>query len=307
MDEFEKVTRLYNEIQIEDYVTEIDELSECIYHYTGSKGLLGILGNELFHLRDRIYLNDRTEGVHVLKVCLELIQDKLDTPFYNDLYNECKRKINNPDFSKFHTYQISFSLNGDSLPLWNYYTKSDNIEGYNIKFNTKKLIKSLCKNVKQKENMNSKPKVYGGKVIYDEKKQKEIINDIISKFKIIYENNMYARRDAIDLLVKKLLIIGVFIKNKCFECENEYRLIIDLWINDKGEYITIDNKIGYDIKNGLIIPYIEIKFDKDAVEGLTISPTLNSNIIKQNLAAFTKKYNNIKEDSIKESEIPLRY
>ena len=38
-----------------------------------------------------------------------------------------------------HNYIISFSQNGDSLEMWNYYTKGNSIQGYNIGFDIDKL------------------------------------------------------------------------------------------------------------------------------------------------------------------------
>lgn len=44
------------------------------------------------------------------------------------------------------TFVCCFSLEDDSLLLWNYYTKEINNQGYNIEFDDKKLIKSILHN-----------------------------------------------------------------------------------------------------------------------------------------------------------------
>ena len=38
-----------------------------------------------------------------------------------------------------------FSLKEDSLPMWNYYTKEINSQGYNIEFDDKKLVESILR------------------------------------------------------------------------------------------------------------------------------------------------------------------
>ena len=43
------------------------------------------------------------------------------------------------------TFVCCFSLEEDSLPMWNYYTKEINNQGFNIEFDDKKLVESILK------------------------------------------------------------------------------------------------------------------------------------------------------------------
>lgn len=307
MDSLNKIAKFYNEMEVNSFIQADIENMKNIYHYTSPEGFLGIIGENEFWFTEHLYLNDKTEGVHVLYVCMDLIKHLLGNQFYNDLYEKCKRKLEDPSINNFHTFQLSFSFDGDSLPLWNYYTKDSNIQGYNIKFNVEKLINSTNDNVEPGDFVPDKPKIYGGKVVYDKEEQKKIVNEVILKFKDLYDEMDDYREMVIELTINKLLSIGVFLKNSCFECENEYRLVIDLWMNENGNYATVKNEIKYYIKNGLIIPYMKVKFDKDSVEGIAISPTLGSDLIKRNLREFTRSYKNINNENIVESAIPLRY
>lgn len=42
-------------------------------------------------------------------------------------------------------FACCFSLKEDSLPMWNYYTKEINSQGYNIEFDDKKLVESILR------------------------------------------------------------------------------------------------------------------------------------------------------------------
>ena len=44
------------------------------------------------------------------------------------------------------TFVCCFSLDEDSLPMWNYYTKEINNQGYNIEFDDRKLAESILRN-----------------------------------------------------------------------------------------------------------------------------------------------------------------
>lgn len=65
-------------------------------------------------------------------------------------------------------YVASFSLNNNSLNIWNYYTKTNDKTGYSIGYNSKELIDSL----KNKS-------FYFYKVYYDIDFQKAVIKGYI--------------------------------------------------------------------------------------------------------------------------------
>ena len=47
--------------------------------------------------------------------------------------------------SQENVFVCCFSLDNDSLPMWNYYTKEINNQGFNIEFSDKKLVESLLR------------------------------------------------------------------------------------------------------------------------------------------------------------------
>ena len=103
-------------------------------------------------------------------------------------------------------------------------------------------------------------------------------------------------------------MIGTFFKPECFSIEKEYRIIIDLYINKEGEYDTIANESGIFERNGYLMPYIEVEFNKSCLQGITVSPTMEYEDIRTNILNVTiGKFENINQETIRKSKIPLRY
>ncbi|OLP66057.1 hypothetical protein BACPU_11440 [Bacillus pumilus] len=91
--------------------------------------------------------------------------------------------------------------------------------------------------------------------------------------------------------------ISIFFKDECFSQEEEFR-------------IAIFNIETYKcrISNGTFIPYIESKFDKKAVSGVSIGPKNNMDINLEGLRKFLKLVDiDISPDEIKKSRIPYRF
>lgn len=306
-DETKKIARLYNDIKLQDFKEYLQIEENNIYHYTSPEAFKIIISDNTLRFSDRLFLNDKSEGSHVLDVCLKIVKEKLsqkdDEGFYQLLKKECEKKKPNPEILSFHTYQISFSMDKDNLALWNYYTKGDDMGGFNLKFNSEKLILSLKENIES----DNPPNIYGGKVIYEEKIQIKIVENIISKFKQIFDE-IQDKEYFIELLVRKILILGTFFKKDCFKFENEYRIVVDLYLDDQGKFKTIKNKMNITNKKGYMIPSIDIKWEQEALEGITLSPTLEYNGIKNSILNVTNgKYSNINGKSIECSQIPVRY
>lgn len=301
-----ELVRLYNSIEIDEYIKEenID-----IFHYTSPSALDGILSTSKLWLTDRQFLNDTKEGVYILDECIKLIEEKnFKDEFYKCLKKECEnRKKKIFQEQGFYVYQISFSYADDDFSLWSYYSRGNGgIDGYNLKFNSIELLRKM--DIKLKLESGKIPKLYGGKVIYDEDKQDEIIYDIISKFKV--HHDLYGNTDNLlfKWLVDKLVMIGSFFKSKDFAAEKEYRIIINLYLNDKREYDTVSNQKGEFKRNIYSIPYIEVEFNKSCLQGITISPTKDYEKICSNiLNVTTGKFNKINQDTIRKSKISLRY
>ena len=110
--------------------------SRRIFHYTSIVGLEGILGNRTLRFTNIKYMNDKDEIIAGLdsmaKIChaSEEEREKLCSSFISH---------------GMQTFVCCFSVEEDSLPMWNYYTKEINNQGYNIEFDDKQLVESILR------------------------------------------------------------------------------------------------------------------------------------------------------------------
>lgn len=229
--------------------------------------------------------------------------------FRKQLLRKCEERKENPQTDNFYVYQCSFSTKEDSLSLWNYYTKGDSIKGYNLCFNSKDLYDKL--QLTSDRDDGKVPAIWKGKVVYKKKCQLKIVNDICNKFyRYSEERNHDDCEFTIDLLINKLMIVGVFFKKSCFKIEKEYRFVLALHVDpSSGQYSVIKEEQKFYEKNGILIPYVDIKFEPNALIQVGISPTLDLSTTKNSIyRATVKKFPQIKKkDAIKKSKIPVRY
>lgn len=311
-----KFTAITNSIEFDDYIQEPDKV---IYHYTSPTGFKSIIENKKMRFTDNNYLNDYTEGKYSLDLCYKNMDMLFEN--YEGVKEAFKDAYDNNDLKKYYPYnhfqvfQCFFSSNPDSLGLWNYYTKSDGIQGYNIGFNSKK-----CNGLHNKETDSNFKKLklerrtFIGKVIYSEEKQLEIIKGIISKYSDFFApeyKNRYG--NIIHVIMDKIKSIGVFFKPECFKMEEEVRIAFYFENNDYQESEKtikgIDNvELNYFVRGGLFIPYFDVPFETDIVQEIHFSPTLKMAETKNNVYRFLN-FNgfNIKDSKIIESNIPVRF
>lgn len=247
-----------------------------IYHYTSKEGLDGILSGGRLWANDIYRQNDRAEGVYVLNLVKQnidaLLPDLTKKETVIKMIKELYPKLLDGNYysEKYRSFIISFSTKQDELALWNYYTKSPECVGYNIKFDVAKLIPSfatnyICRNsscgTKIKE-LNSKHR----KVIYSPKIQIDILKKIVNDFyKIDCENDAWAY-----LLIDKILWTGLFFKSPFFKHEYEYRIAF-LTQTSRNKENAEDIPIEYEGKKN----HLEIYYNLSAVMGINCSPTCN--------------------------------
>jgi len=190
---------------------------------------------------------------------------------------------------------MSFCTDSDSLPMWNYYANG----GCCLHFN-KEYLKSFFHN-------DLEFFYYDDAVIYNENEKKQIIRDIISN--AIKQDN-YVQRIGDDLNLKKY-----FFKNKAFEYENEYRIIIGV----PQDQINPTFRTDFKNKNGYIVPYIQIEIDGNEknnydwhtqmflIKGITVSPFFNERYACKGIRKFIEKNGYLFMDNIQYSKIPIRF
>ncbi len=280
---------------------EKDLDNTMLYHYTTPEGLLGILQEDgvKLHFTKFTALNDKMEGKvlqkRFLTICERLYSEKVIE----------KREVNqllkyvNFETGKFRcflegkwqelnfedTFVCSFSLQQDSLPMWNYYVKNGSYQGYNIGFRNP----YFCCDVSEDDILADILQVC--EVLYSDKELEVLVResqDILKKF----------GEDLTNLLHD--LHYGVLQhKESCFAHEQEVRLIYTA--NPKKK-----KQIKYKVKNGVLVPYIEVELLRETVQEITVGPLIEQDLAVKNLREFLEQrgYSDV---DIKVSEIPIRY
>lgn len=292
-----------------------DEYIYGIYHYTSPPGFQSILfenSNTVTLWASRYdCLNDVSEGTiaeEVLKeVCDELLEEKkIDEYFYNlfsDIklprtallhYNEGDSiKITRPEFDR---YVCSFSKNKDSLAMWNYYSKGNRYEGFNIGFYSTILKKSLETFLDSKEAVS-----YVFPIIYNRTEQKKLIEKMLLKLKELYKKE---RESQIRYIISnRLLDWSLIFKKECFQHEEEVRIII--FVAKRETEIPVK----YRMNAGYLVPYIELSFEKDCVSDVVFGPLLMDDKQKSHQVKVMEELLMSKEYSaiVDYSKIPIRF
>lgn len=298
---------IIDELHLPSFMKEHFNFSDIeqknLYHYTDIYGLEGILKHKEFWVSSANFLNDKTEIKYTLELCRELIIEICERKQIDDsqpmfLFEFfVKSHLEETDY-----YLLSFCTNPDSNLLWSNYSNND---GYNISFKFPEIAFDFYK------EDSEYPLV--AHVIYDKKKQKEILKGIIERFISLskfFDPYKFSELDQLlregqgkELFVRLSTIItainisSLFFKDVCFSQEEEFRIAIS-----RESY-------SCRISNGTFIPYIKARFEKESVTGITIGPKNNMDITMEGLIQFLKlhEYNHIMKDDIRKSCIPYRY
>ncbi len=100
-----------------------------------------------------------------------------------------------------------------------------------------------------------------------------------------------------------------FIKRDCFKQEREFRIVItvpDEQLVDMKEKGVYKFRIG----NGILVPFLELKFSSDVVKSIRISPTVQSDLVELSIEDFLKYCDFEVEDwndFIRTSDVPVRF
>lgn len=303
-----------------------EESVEKIYHYTSLSGLKSIIKHGELRFTDQNYMNDSHERRYVLELCLNRTEEiigmcGLKDEFRKQLEERLKEKRWPENINGFNTHICCFSTDGDSLPMWNYYTKGDSIKGYNLEFDVEKLttkleIKCSPKGLNGQQGKEHSP-LHHGRVIYEESCQIAILKKMTSDFIGLYEKYKSAKKvekidicDTIRFMIDRIQEAGVFFKNPCFSHEKEYRIEVSPYWDGTNGYISIGNIVEFFEKDGYVIPYIDFCFDKSSLKGITVSPTVEIDIARNGLLRLcqsSKVYTIIEPEQIYKSKVPVRY
>lgn len=196
--------------------------------------------------------------------------------------------------------------------MWNYYSKG---EGVNLQFSRAELVSSFGS-----QYMPEAQWPVGflhGSVIYERDKQIEILKQIVHDFSKIGCELATGISGWYLFVSWAVLYVGTFFKHEGFRDEREYRLAFNPLVDLKRpeQCFTIqsppkDKPYCVDVyqRGNMLVPYIDIDFDAEAVEGIVLSPrTERENIANGLQIALRKNGFDTDKVTIKKSEIPVRF
>lgn len=278
--------------------TAIPKKPNIIYQYTDTEALFnGIVvkepkkeGEEIcLWASNYLYMNDPNEIATGQKYVDELLKEY----FIED--NRDKITLDIEDSLDY--YITSFSMNVDSLPMWNMYGKN----GAGIALGFDRAIientnSTLYKCSYLNNELKNKVKAFCEKV-KGEKISKEALDFIftIAMFALLLNKDKKESEQMINLLIPFLLFM-IYAKDPAYKYEDEVRLLI---------HSDQNSKIKYRIQNNLIVPYIENFFPKEALKTVLVGPT---NDMKRTIKSI-KRYLDSKgfdEVDVIESKVPYR-
>lgn len=303
-----------------------DEMVQNIYHYTSVSGIQGILSNKKLRFTHIEYMNDCNEVVVGEKLLREASKD-----FGEEHAEMLDKQLIRERETNQDTFVCCFSMEKDSLSMWNYYTKDINNQGYNIGIDYKLLVVSILK---------KNPELLGCKILVGEvdycKRDTNYANEMnIHSIKcvtatlellasLISGKPKEHKADDIEVVPSRVLryhgeagefqydyslSIMYFMKRPCFSNEKEFRIVVDL-TQESINKLKENGKYGFRQSNGVLLPYVDLEFDISCITGITMSPTIKSDLAERSIREYCK-YCGIDEDNLSEkiakSNIPVRY
>lgn len=279
-----------------------------VCHYTSSNALLSILGGKSLWFTGEFCLNDSSEGFYIRDVIESCLQGRYDDEFNNYIRLTYNDEYVLPDNTKStlrsEVYFICcFSRNMDSLPMWNYYAKSNNAVGYNICFDCRKLLDKI-------HLQYANTKIFH--VLYDRKKQEDLVGkvlDVVYKYWGGYSNEK--RSDLLEHFKYHVEYFKLAFKHPAFSSEEEIRIVVGInstQFSEKLKNTTDDNQIKLRTIGNVFVPYLDISFnDPEIVKQITLSPLVKEGEALGSMFLPLFKYGYYNTCEVCKSKIPLKY
>lgn len=251
----------------------IEKSFETMFHYTDINALPSILRNDEIVLwaTNCLYLNDSqeiNEGISVIERTLN-------------------KKLHQGSFRNY--YVTSFSGNVDEMSMWRMYASDGH--GCALGFNPELIYLpysdifdfcSVCK--------------YGEEELPDLKTELKFAK--LTNHSLYKDDKMKSYNNQEQEVNNFLVETCVSIKNPAFKIEQEVRGV---------KYQNDYSKVMTRVKNGIIIPYIEVKIPKEALTEIVIGPTNNSDLSKRSIIHHLYRCGYEKEQvKVIESQVPYR-
>ena len=182
-----------------------------LFHYTGQKGLLGIIKSGQFWASKVQYMNDSAEFSYCVTLAQELIDKRMKEAGTNDdLFKSILKRLDG--IKNINICAVSFCRDGDLLSQWRGYAGTGG--GYAIGFYSAALLA-----------------IGSGRLshcIYERSDQVQILSELIDQM-LQYTSKLSPTDDPnsvlTDAFARALTQCGAFFKDSTFEQEDEWRLV----------------------------------------------------------------------------------
>lgn len=248
---------------------DTDDIVELSHYTANSEALINICKGK-FRATDIMDFGDKLEGKLILKRVNEII---LNLNMFSDNQLKCVNEIIGKDYkinefiNNHRTFVLSMCLDTNCEYLWKNYAKED---GYNIIFNKKRFIDSICFYT-QKDEKRDKKYIKHSKIIYDTNEQEKIIEEEIRDLLSIVAFDI-GEMKKISLILRHLMYVGNFYKEECrYKEEKEYRVLINTAIPTEKckEIEQMLPKYCTNDKTGK--HYTDLHFDRNSIKTIVCS------------------------------------
>lgn len=268
-------------------------------HYTSQSGILGIIGTQLIRASNIKFLNDEQEFLHALELIKEIIPTsniKSDSPEF-DVYSEyikaIEKKLKSLDqYTTESIYTFSLSKELDLLSQWRGYCPQNN--GYCLVMNVNKIFTDIKNQYKNSHLVEC---------VYDKKEKDKALKKLLNDYWYKYRKNESANEKltVINELSEEIALLASHFKHPSFSEEKEWRIVVIL-------ESAADKEIKFREGFSSLIPFIELKIDRDNISLVKIGPTSSKSLASRALSLFMEKaYGNpFSMPNIEFSETPYR-
>lgn len=271
-----------------------------LFHYTTAAGLQGIIEKKAIWLTSTLYMNDLSEQSHSLDIARKTALSLAKSSKYSEKFKRLLASAISEHQNTYATYSkpsyiACFSINGDSLPMWNMYSDSS---GISIEFD-----------LQTNYNFTFGPNCFFRDLIYDDRLLSIIVEKIIDEYYCEYKkdedlddtpylmrvNDVYSSE-----ILNNIFHCSIHFKHMAFSNEHETRLMY----TPNG-----NNDIKFRVKNDFLIPYFEMplleldKRKKLPIVSITIGPSIEQKLISSGISHFMK-VNGYDDVEIKNSQVP---
>lgn len=289
-----------------------------VFHYCRLDTLKKITKNKQLRFSDIRFLNDTTEfeeAARILRIAVERKKASMDKALYDILTDKkvlseiksySQRYPFYPPINKNRdidsvkpickVYTCSFSMDGDLLPMWNYYAQGT--DGISINFT----------DLKGSIESNEKVKIVMGKVWYTEDDKIQCIDALLKDITALFSeiSSKKCREEMVqEVLISTINNMRVFMKHEKYKTEEEYRAVLivpEEVIDNNGlpDGYTQGSKQGNTDK-----PYIDVPFYLGSITNIIVNPYGDFDSINADMEGWMQKQN-LNDIRIWRSNIPMR-